>query len=474
MYKLRTAFPIFILKYMPRIKLIGLIAGLGVILTAVCFSWRPVTNAIGNRINVYRFENMDRGDMISDFEFLMDVLEENWPFFNLSISANGIDVRELADNTRAVLNDPSTEINNPLDFLDLIQEHFFIPINQFAHLRPTWRHEDFFNSFDHYQHRIEWGVESRSCIYYYNLFTQPQTVMFYTRMRDTGRGSSPPQPDFSPVMRFDILEDERTAYIRINRMINIWDDTYSLFDPNRWHYEMLMYNFNQQIEGFEHLIIDLRGNPGGRSLQFDNFVMPNFLREAITLPAYIFYMGGEYAALAREVFDIRDFYPTWVYLNMTKERLDEIEKSIVPMETHFNESLVNLDKSIDFTHIFMTNYGIVSGQENTSFDGKIWLLTDNRTASVTEAVTAILKYNDIVTVVGEPTYGVMGVTYDPTTITISLPNTGILVRFDVAYYTDLSGRPFQGYGIQPHYHNRPGMGALETVLAMIEEGGYQG
>jgi len=108
---------------------------------------------------------------------------------------------------------------------------------------------------------------------------------------------------------------------------------------------------------------------------------------------------------------------------------------------------------------------------NTShFNGKMWLLTDEFTASAAEGAAAILKYNNIVTVVGEPTWGVMGVSYEPVIFNISLPNTGIIVRFDVAYYTDPYGRPLQGYGIQPHYPNRPGMDALETVLAMIEEG----
>jgi len=47
-----------------------------------------------------------------------------------------------------------------------------------------------------------------------------------------------------------------------------------------------------------------------------------------------------------------------------------------------------------------------------------------------------------------------------------------MVRFDIAYYTDPYGRPFQGYGVQPHYRNRPGLDAMETVMALIEEGSY--
>jgi len=52
-----------------------------------------------------------------------------------------------------------------------------------------------------------------------------------------------------------------------------------------------------------------------------------------------------------------------------------------------------------------------------------------------------------------------------------LYNTGIIIRFDPAFVTDFRGRPLE-YGIEPHYFNRPGMDALETVLAMIAEGAY--
>jgi C-terminal processing protease CtpA/Prc len=97
-------------------------------------------------------------------------------------------------------------------------------------------------------------------------------------------------------------------------------------------------------------------------------------------------------------------------------------------------------------------------------------LTDEYTASGAEAATAILKLNDIATVVGEPTRGVFGTTSDMLAAVISLPNTGILVRMDIAFFKDHYGNPLQGYGIQPHYRPRDGMCALETVLAMIGEG----
>jgi len=452
-----------------KILLVGLVAA---ILFAVGFyTIRPAIDAINHRAAVNRFNNMTRDDMISDFEYLMTTLEENWPFFNISISANGVDVRELADNTRTLLNNPATDINCPFDFLHIVQEYFFEPINQLGHLRQIFHYEDFFATRARVNLEIEQGRIDRLFVFFHEVFNRPESVLFYDRLRDTGRGGVMPPPRTGPVMEFDILEDGRIAYMGVNRMINIWQDTWR-HHTNMWHYEGLTYRFSQDIEGYEHLIIDFRGNRGGLSMHFRSLIMPQFLRDGIGLHAYAFYMDGEYAALAREVFDIRSIFPPIAH--------SELEDNFVPPEVHFSEPLPYLDPNADFAHAISSflhiipvyhYYGVMnSARQDTLFDGKIWLLTDGETASAAEGVVAILKYNEIVTVVGEPTWGIMGTSFEPNTMYLTMPNTGIIVRFDVAYYTDPYGRPFQGYGIQPHYFPRPGMDALETVLAMIEEG----
>jgi len=72
----------------------------------------------------------------------------------------------------------------------------------------------------------------------------------------------------------------------------------------------------------------------------------------------------------------------------------------------------------------------------SQFDGKIWMLIDGVAYSGAMKTAAIHKEIGFATLV-----------------------------------TDIRGRPLE-YGIDPHYFNRPGMDALETVLAMIAEGAY--
>jgi C-terminal processing protease CtpA/Prc len=109
-------------------------------------------------------------------------------------------------------------------------------------------------------------------------------------------------------------------------------------------------------------------------------------------------------------------------------------------------------------------------QQREPFGGKIWLLADEGTASGAEAVTAMLKLNNLATIVGQPTRGMFGTTSDVGGTALSLPNTGIRFRIDTTLHKDRDGNILQGYGIQPHYYPREGMDALETVLVMIAEG----
>jgi len=44
----------------------------------------------------------------------------------------------------------------------------------------------------------------------------------------------------------------------------------------------------------------------------------------------------------------------------------------------------------------------------------------------------------------------------------------IIFCFDIFYVTDSLGRPLEA-GNVPHYFNRPGIDALEAVLALIKE-----
>ena len=450
-----------------RRKILAIAASSVLIVLVAVFAVPPVVRAVSERVEhrraVNRFNNLSNEDFIYDFEYLMQVLEENWPFFNLSVSANGVDVRELADNVRAVLHGPG--VGDPFEFLDMMRAEFFGPIGQLGHLWPIPGY-DYFYGLQQWValRRSPWQV-SRMIEFIHELISKSEVVMFYTMLRYAQDDvSEPEEPEHGPVKEVFILDEGKTAMLRINRMIHFLHD---INVPNRrmGYYEAMLYEFYGSIEGFEHFLIDFRGNRGGMHTFFDVFVVPPLLYERIYMSGYVFYMGGEYSIRAKETFDSR--------------LVGYIEDINVLYPAYIYEPLPYLDMNIDFTYVYSPFYSNsparyfherwISLRDERVFDGKVWLLTDRATASAAEAAVAKLKYSNFAIVVGEVTRGMMGITYMPTRTMLSLPNTGILIYFDVAYFTDIYGRPLQGYGIMPHYFNRPGMDALETVLAMIAE-----
>ena len=106
---------------------------------------------------------------------------------------------------------------------------------------------------------------------------------------------------------------------------------------------------------------------------------------------------------------------------------------------------------------------------DTSFDGKVWLLTNGNNYSGGALFARHAKEMGFATLVGEQTGGAYTTSAG---MFFALPNTGIILRWDIDYLTDSEGRALNEFPTTPHHLNRPGMDALETVLKLIEEGSY--
>jgi len=453
-------------------KILALLIIVPIIAGTAFFVVPPAVATVQSNVTTNRFLNMPDESFLYDFDYLVTAMEENWPFFNLSISANGVDVHELADNMRAILQDPDIDIGGPHGFADLLREHFIWPIDGLGHFRAIWQYQEYFDSLQFTINELQWGVHNFDNVFdgvglWLEQMVRDETVMFYTTLRDAGGSSLAtelPPSGYISVLEAEILEEGRIALLEVNRMIHFWWDPWGGAEMAR--YQARMHNFYHNIADYEHLIIDMRGNPGGMHLHFDIYVVSPLIDNIITMPGYVFYLDGYHSNLGRETFDMQR-------LGMNDNNRLYVRPDI---------ELPFLDSDINFGHAVANNYSIwparlwgqyvESIREPIEFDGKVWILVDGRTASAAEAAAAILKYNDVATLVGENTRGLFGTTYHPNGAIISLPNTGIMLRIDTAYYTDAFGRPFQGYGITPNIFNHPGMDAMETVLALIAAENY--
>ena len=437
------------------------------ILTAAFFSSREwIMWHVDFTIAQHRHRNLTTADFQYDFDHLIRVLEEDWPFFELSISANGVDVHQLADDFRNTLADTDVDA---VGFFELLREDFFRPIGSLGHLWTT-NYPRYFQRWHRPVDHMFWeewemtvfGEIRAGTRHNAELARHLPSRFLYHSLRDAGIGSQPDREE--PVYETHILSDN-TALLSVRRMIHLDDDPVRRPRDYRFIgcYAALLYDFWYEIIDFDHLIIDLRDNPGGRICHFSMYVAPMLITSRTWLPAYVFYGDGHYTNIAKSAGRSHSTMEGHMY--------------VVP-EPVFHVDPGNLDVVFrSSTSWWPPSFHYVWGDAFfdirwESFAGKVWVLTNERTASAAEAVTAMLLLNDLATVVGQPTVGIIGTGFERDSIGFALPNSGVIIRIDTALYKCYEGNILQGYGLQPHYAPREGMDALETVLAMIAEGAY--
>jgi hypothetical protein len=258
-------------------------------------------------------------------------------------------------------------------------------------------------------------------------------------------------------VRTEIIEDGKIAYLSMATFMPTIND---IEDRRR------VFDFYDEIADFEHLIIDLRGNGGGFFEAYLNLFMAVNISEIIRVPAFYFFMDGEYT---------RRFSPY-----VTRTPLPIAAATFTNMNPRPIEDILAEHQLVDLRIDDMErlSYGVVGEirineqrlprfNNQPAFNSNIWLLTDEHMGSAAQIAAWVSKDSGFATLVGEVTGGNYG---GQRTVAV-LPNSGIAFQFDLFYATDRHGRPIEA-GTVPHHFNRPGMDALQTVLALIEEGEY--
>jgi len=241
----------------------------------------------------------------------------------------------------------------------------------------------------------------------------------------------------------EIIEEDRIAYVHINSFQNS-----AAFDSE------VLFPFFEEVQDFEHLIIDLRGNGGGWAIYFEYYIMAMLIDAPIEARFYEFFTSG---AAARQEAEFS--LPLSIKLATADEILlarDFINEQTLP---YFNESDLDI-----LTYVIPWYIEIEPRENNTPFAGDIWLLVDGGSGSGSELAAMKSIYSGFATVVGTPTARVT----PAMTILVPLPNTGILFRIDTGYLIDDLGRSLEEFGVTPDIIIEPRSNALNVVLDLIE------
>jgi len=238
----------------------------------------------------------------------------------------------------------------------------------------------------------------------------------------------------------EIIEEGRIAYLHIDSFMN-----------NRAFDSEILFPFYEEVQDFEHLIIDLRGNGGGTRVYL-NYIISMLIDEPVEANYHEFLMAG--SLVYREIEGgavVSDEDEEVEILSAS----DFIKDQDLP---YFNVADLDiLQYVVAWPLIFEPR------EDNIPFAGEIWILVDGYSASLSELMAMVAIDSGFATVVGEPTAGITPAMH----VYISLPNTGIVYRMDIGYIIDAHGRSLEEYGVTPDIVIDSGDDALEVVLDLI-------
>jgi hypothetical protein len=202
-------------------------------------------------------------------------------------------------------------------------------------------------------------------------------------------------------------------------------------------------DFLREIEGYGHLIIDIRGNTGGSFSTWVNGIVRPLLREGALHEYYLAYKTGEYVQWFHDEY-LREKAP------VTKEVFDYL-----PPEVYGEDYVIyNFSGTYTPTH-------------EVDFDGEIILLTDFMVYSAAEGFTNFCKQTGFATIYGTPSGG-DGFFVWP--LYCALPNSKIAITMTSSMSLDRTGHANEEVRTQPDvYHESPFMDHDELIDFVLEE-----
>ena len=381
---------------------------------------------------------------LCDFEYLMHTLRHNFPLFGPAYRRLGIDIDAIEAMTRDAIT--TNNVLTPNRFSSVLRMFFFDQFGGFGHLYQHWESRIHLVLANIYRYSMD---EDGSIINaysqrIYDIMRAPAAIRFYGNITvDLGEYESG-RVDRNNIST-NILVPGEVAYINVRRFNHYNID----------HDREIIFAFYEEIAGFNHLIIDLQENLGGFPHYFYQlFVEPNITTGLEWRELEFFPAGGNNLIFADALIgDIvtNDPGSATLYYNGPDFIAENDMKYFNPDDMNMLHNLVAWHHRIDPI------------ATEKAFDGKIWVLVGPMTQSAAEAIAIFIRETGFATLVGQPTAGIMGAI----SAYLLLPNSGIIVRYDLGYMTDSYGRSFEELGVMPHYFSHPGMSALETALEII-------
>ncbi len=338
---------------------------------------------------------LDREDYIEDFNFVYETLKTHYPFFEINKRKNGVDwlsnkksYEEYISKSKNdedffnKMNDILSDLNNVHTNLVPEKNGIFTYIIYKTMPHNNWRY-DISKIYEKDRVRSRYSINS-------------STVNEFINNNIKNDKENLDNSDYQNLTT-DILIKDKLAYIKINSMLGekfIGDDRDILSD------------FLCIIKSYPYLIIDIRGNGGGDTRYWQDFLLPRIIDKEYETTVYSFFKNGD---LNRKIIKQKG----------VKKNVNEFLTNRV-----FNDDVSSIIK--DFEYYGKSKIKINPSKDSIKYKGNIYLLVDEGVYSSSETLASFCKETELAKLVGTKTGG-DGIGFDP--MQIDLPNTGYVLRF---------------------------------------------
>lgn len=341
-------------------------------------------------------EKIKLNGFIEDFDFVYESLMTYYPYFEVNKILHNIDwlgnkeiysqrIAQCKTDTEfyKTMNHILSELNNGHTHLLPIEMGLYLYAFYKNLEEPNWR-VDMVDIFKKLRVKERYEVTNENI----------------NKMQEAQTNYEPEENDSLNVIIGDIVVG-KAGYLRVKNMNNP-----DMNAPSFKEEYIVIKDYLEKIKDYPALIIDIRGNGGGNSAYWSDFLIPLIVDKPYSQKTYSFIKEGQ---LLNSVISKGGY----------EEYTSEIQSSL-----NFPEETLDIIK--EFSYVLSDTCKVEPHKDSINYKGKIYLLVDRKVYSSSEMMASFAKETKMATLVGERTGG-DGIGSDP--MIIDLPNSGYVLRF---------------------------------------------
>ena len=332
--------------------------------------------------------NMSIEEKLEDFEYMYTLLEENYPFFEVNKRLHNVDWLKNKKKYENIIKNTK----NDAEFFLAIDCILSDLNNPHTHVFNGEVYKRFYKHFHPYEHEV---------------LNYEKSMERYDFDGNVEKIKLNPNSDFltshDEVLETKVLIEDEVAYMKISSMsYNHIKEDYKKVEA-----------FLKEVEDYDKLIIDIRGNTGG----FDDYwknIVGFLIDDTLKVEYYSFYRGAY-----RDKYDLYAVPFSKPLAELDGENLDKFPAEVKEDFDYYTKNIV-----------------MVQPWDVLDFKGKVYLLVDRYVFSSAEKFASFAKDSGFATLIGEPTGGDRVFSEIPFAY---LPNSGLIIRFSAELGINVDG-----------------------------------